>query len=132
MIKYRNYIPWQLTNLRTLSGAIACSTGIETVRWWSKNMQQTYRRTPMSKCDFNKVALQLFWNRTSTWVFSCKFATYFQNTFQLRTPLNGCFWREFKELWNVKYDTYFVQNDTYFRVDEFILCILNVVFVIFL
>ena len=25
----------------------------------------------MSKCDFNKV----------TWVFSCKFATYFQNTF---------------------------------------------------
>ena len=24
-----------------------------------ENMQQIYRRTPMSKCDFNKVALQL-------------------------------------------------------------------------
>ena len=25
----------------------------------SENMQQIYRRTPMSKCDFNKVAKQL-------------------------------------------------------------------------
>ena len=25
----------------------------------SENMQQMYRRTPMPKCDFNKVALQL-------------------------------------------------------------------------
>ena len=25
----------------------------------SENMQQIYRRTPMPKCDFNKVALQL-------------------------------------------------------------------------
>ena len=26
----------------------------------SKNMQQVYRRTSMSKCDFNKVALKLY------------------------------------------------------------------------
>ena len=44
-------------------------------------MQQMYWRTPMSKCDFNKVALQLYWNHTSAWVFSCKFVAYFQNTF---------------------------------------------------
>ena len=44
-------------------------------------MQQIYRRTPMPKCDFSKVALQLYWNHTSTWVFSCKFAAYFLNTF---------------------------------------------------
>ena len=25
-----------------------------------ENMQQFYRRTPMPKCDFNKVALQLY------------------------------------------------------------------------
>ena len=25
-----------------------------------ENMQQIYRRTPMSKCDFNKVAKQLY------------------------------------------------------------------------
>ena len=35
----------------------------------------------MPKCDFNKVALQLYWNHTSAWVFSCKFAAYFQNNF---------------------------------------------------
>ena len=34
----------------------------------------------MPKSDFNKVALQLYRNRTSAWMFSCKFATYFQNT----------------------------------------------------
>ena len=47
-------------------------------------MQQIYRRTPMPKCDFNKVALQFSWNRTSIWVFSCKFAAYFQNTFSIK------------------------------------------------
>ena len=36
---------------------------------------------PMPKCDFNKVAKQLYWNRTSAWLFSCKLAAYFQNTF---------------------------------------------------
>ena len=35
----------------------------------------------MLKCDFNKVAKQPFWNHTSAWVFSCKFAACFQNTF---------------------------------------------------
>ena len=44
----------------------------------SENMQQTYGRIPMPKCGFNKVAN---WNHTSAWVFFCKFAAYFQNTF---------------------------------------------------
>ena len=55
----------------------------------SENMQQIYWRTPMLKCDFNKivncdfnkVVKQLFWNRTLVWVFSCKFAAYFQTIF---------------------------------------------------
>ena len=47
----------------------------------SEDMQQIYWRTPMPKCGFNKVAKQLYWNHTSAWVFSCKFAAYFQNTF---------------------------------------------------
>ena len=42
-----------------------------------ENMQQIYRRTPMQKCYFNKIAVQLHWNHTSAWVFSCKFAAYF-------------------------------------------------------
>ena len=49
----------------------------------SENMQQIYRRTPMPKCDFNKVP--------------------FSEQFFNRTPLNGCFWncltlRDFKTI----------------------------------
>ena len=44
-------------------------------------MQQTYKRKAMPKCYFNKFALQLYWNRTLAWVFPCKFAVCFQNTF---------------------------------------------------
>ena len=47
----------------------------------SENMPQTYRRTLISKYDFSKVAKQLYWNHTSVWLFSCKFAVYFENTF---------------------------------------------------
>ena len=28
----------------------------------SENMQKIYRRTSLPKCDFNKVALQLYWS----------------------------------------------------------------------
>ena len=55
----------------------------------SENMQQIYRRKRTGEhprrssisCNFNKVANQLYWNHTSAYVFSCKFATYFQSTF---------------------------------------------------
>ena len=40
----------------------------------SENMQQIHKQTPMPKCHFSKVAQQLYWNQTSAWVFSCKFA----------------------------------------------------------
>ena len=52
----------------------------------SENILKIFMRTPMPKCDFNKVALQLYWSHTLAWVFSVKFAAYFQNTF-------------FKKLW---------------------------------
>ena len=38
----------------------------------SENMQQIYRR---------KLLKQLYWNHTSAWLLSCKFAAYFQNSF---------------------------------------------------
>ena len=41
-------------------------------------MQQIYRKTPISTCDFKNVSKQLF-----------KFAAYFH--LFLRTPLKGCF-----------------------------------------
>ena len=46
-----------------------------------ENMQQIYRKTLITKCNFNKVAKQFYWARTLAWVFSCKLAVYFQSFF---------------------------------------------------
>ena len=72
---------------------------------YSENMQEIYRRTPMPKCDFNKVAKQLYWNRISAWVFSCKFAAYVPNTFskkQLWVAASGIvriYWNLYVSTW---------------------------------
>ena len=70
----------QRTNNPTVYKKKQPSRGV-LIKTCSENMQQIYRRTPMPKCDFNKVAKQLYWNHTLAWVFFCKFAVYFQNTF---------------------------------------------------
>ena len=47
----------------------------------------------MPKCDFNKVVNQLYWNHTSAWMISFKFAAYIQNTFfteHFRATASGC------------------------------------------
>ena len=44
----------------------------------------------MPKCDFNKVALQLYWNRTSVWVSPVNLVHTFR-TPSLWTPQDGCF-----------------------------------------
>ena len=52
----------------------------------SGNMQQIYRRTPMSKCEFNKLHFGmgvLLHIKFGAWIFS-------EHIF-LRTPLDGCF-----------------------------------------
>ena len=46
----------------------------------SENMHQIYRRTPMPKCYFNKVAMQLFL-KSHFGMGICTFAACFQNTF---------------------------------------------------
>ena len=48
-----------------------------------ENMLEIYRRTPITKCNFNQVTKQLYWNHTLAWVFSCKHLL-------LRTPLGSC------------------------------------------
>ena len=52
----------------------------------SENMQQIYSWTPITKCDFNEIVLQPYWNPTSGWVFFSKFVAYFQNAFFRKTP----------------------------------------------
>ena len=61
-----------------------------TLRIWShlqkKSLMENFIfhavKKPMRKCDLNKVTKQL-WNRTSVWVFSCKFGAYFRTPFPL-------------------------------------------------
>ena len=76
----KNYLQSSSIRTRAKNYQKQPSKGIPKKRC-SENMQQIYRRTPMPKYDLNKVALQLYWNRTSALVFSCKFVAYFQNTF---------------------------------------------------
>ena len=51
----------------------------------SENMQQIYRRTPMPKCDFNKVASELYLNRTSAWVSPVNLLRNFRTPFPKNT-----------------------------------------------
>ena len=67
-------------------------------------MQQIYR-TPMPKCDFNKAAK----HRTSAWMFSCKFAAYFQNIF-FEKPLWEVASELIFEIWEVYVHT---ENSTF-------------------
>ena len=70
LVKFDNYmIKWvQMTKVQKQP-----SRGVFKKRC-SEDMQHIYRRTPMPKSNFNKVAMQLF----------------------SRTPLKGCFWNFLK------------------------------------
>ena len=57
------------TKIKAIPTSEAATRGFPRKRC-SENRQQIYRRTLMPKCDFNKVALQLYWNCTSAWMFS--------------------------------------------------------------
>ena len=65
----------------------------------SENMQQIYRRILIPKCDFNNVALQFYWNCTTTWVFFCKFWCIFSDDIFIRTPMEGCFCWQYVTRW---------------------------------
>ena len=78
--------PWARTNVRpgdyvkVIVGQKQPSRSVFGKRC-SENVQHIYRRTPMLKCFFNKVALQIYWNHILAQVFFCKFIAYFQNIF---------------------------------------------------
>ena len=57
-----------------------------------------------------KVALQLYWKHTPAWVFSCKFAAYFQNTLLWKQPMLNAFeWLKFEYL-HSWYHTVYLNN----------------------
>ena len=55
-----------------------------------KICNKLYSRTPVPKCDFNKVTLELYCNHTLAWVFSCNFCCVFWERLFIRAPLLGC------------------------------------------
>ena len=55
----------------------------------TKNMQQIYRRPPMAKRDFNKVALQLKLHFGMG--FLLEICCIFSEHLFLKTPMEGCF-----------------------------------------
>ena len=79
----RKHLCWSLFLIKLQAGLYPQKEPLGGVLWkkCSENIQQIYRRIPMPKCDFNKIPNQLFWNHTFPWMFSCKFAAYFRNTF---------------------------------------------------
>ena len=68
--KYGKHVEWKFAEVVTIS---ICQNSC------SANVQQVYRRTPMKRCDFYKIGLLFFCTHT-TWVFSCIFVAYLQNT----------------------------------------------------
>ena len=65
----------------------------------------------MPKCDFKKVALQLYWNRTLAWVISYKFAAYFRTPFPKNTFGGLLLRRVFTTQYSKTY-RFFVNNPT--------------------
>ena len=51
----------------------------------SKNILQIYRRTLIPKCDFNKVAKQLYWNHTLAWCSAVNLRHIFRTPFPKNT-----------------------------------------------
>ena len=87
----RNFAFWKLVKYniqKQLSAGILRKTR-------SENMQQIYRRAPMSKCDFNKVAATLLKSHFGMWALP-QICCMFQEHFFLRTP-----WRAASETLNI-------------------------------
>ena len=74
----------------------------------SENMQQIYWKTPMSKCDFNKVAKQLYWNPTSAWVSLVNLLHIFRTPF----PRNTSGWLLLKKQKYIRWNKHLVWMKT--------------------
>ena len=58
--KTKNYFNTRSRNFKAFQVSEAATNRVFFKKRCSENMQQIYRRTPMPKSDFNKVALQLW------------------------------------------------------------------------
>ena len=81
-----------------------------------RGMQQIYRSKSTPKCDFNKVTLKLYWNRTLAQVFLGNFLHIFRTTFLKNTSPSKHFlfsktsWRRLEDVFSV---TLFVFQDVF-------------------
>ena len=84
-------------------------------------MQQIYRRIPMPKCDFSKVVLQLNWNHTSTWVFSCDLLHIFRTPFSKNISGGlllclACWWKLISSLFAITILTFPIEHEGFWQM----------------
>ena len=84
MIKNSNYSLLKISRSHDIAYLSKWQKGLEQV-YWSKLLEQIYRATSIMKCDFNNIALQLYYNHTSAWAF-CKFLHIFWIPFYKNIP----------------------------------------------
>ena len=91
------------------------------IKRYFENMQHIYRRIPMPKCDFNKVAKQFYSNHNSAWAFSCKFAAIFRSPVSkkgglLLTAQRSLKWLTLKAIMTVMRYSLFVIVNYFFQL----------------
>ena len=64
-LKWLLIVRWQKTHIHIQNSIQKQPSRGVPSKICSENMQQIYRKTPFVKCDFNNVAKQHYWNRTS-------------------------------------------------------------------
>ena len=73
---------WQATQLLTFTCSKSTIEALEKSVKYVQSWQWRHHndaRTPMPKCDFNKVDLHFYWNRTSAWVFCSRSGDFIVN-----------------------------------------------------
>ena len=78
-----------------------------------------------AEVQFNKATKELYWNHTLTWVFSCKFAAYFQNGFSKEHIWTATF--EGKDFFSQKTEIFFSFASEMLRIARSTTDVINMV-----
>ena len=108
------FFPFDIGILNNLDTYYRCSPpevflGKDVLKICSKFTSEHPCRSLISIKMLRNFALQLYWNHTLTWVFSCKLAAYFLNTFSEEHPWVAASDNNIR-VSNMKITEHFLQN----------------------
>ena len=81
---------------KTISGNVTKSGSSHPEVFLGKNVLKIYTKFTREHTCRSAISIKLQ-GGIPAWVFSCRFAPYFQSTLFIKTPLDGCFWK-FKKI----------------------------------